>query len=152
MAGWKRHPGERYGPANEPARWVIRAPDTGRGKVVTFDSNHWKSFVVARFNQPQGEVGALTLFGRDASRHRMLAEHCCAEKRQRMKSETSGREIDEWRLPPAKPDNHLWDVVVGNVVAASVQGITLGADRPQAQPRRRTMTMAEMRERARAAR
>jgi hypothetical protein len=70
-----------------------------------------------------GDRGCLSLFGDDAERHRLLAEHLTAEYR--VRTEARGRTVDEWKLRPEHMDNHWFDGVVGCAVAASIQGIEL---------------------------
>jgi hypothetical protein len=116
---WAKRPGDRIG-----LNW--RIPGTkGRRQVrhALYDANYWKSFVHSRFAQSMGEPGALSLFGRDAGRHRMFAEHLTAETRQRVAG--SSRVVDLWKLRPGARDNHLFDCVVGAAVAASILGVTL---------------------------
>ena len=36
----------------------------------------------------------------------------------------------KWILPPAKPDNHWWDCVVGAAAASSFEGIRLESHEP----------------------
>ncbi len=53
----------------------------------------------------------------------MLAEQMHAEYR--IRTEGRGRTVDEWRLRPDRPDNHLLDCLAGSAVAASVVGCEL---------------------------
>lgn len=93
-------------------------------RYVLFDSNYWKSFVYSRFATPIGGGGSLSLWGHDPTRHRMISEHLTAEYRTRTTGR--GRECDEWQQRPGRPDNHLFDCVVGAAVAVSVSGVELG--------------------------
>ncbi|MCA9091678.1 MAG: hypothetical protein KDA90_23955, partial [Planctomycetaceae bacterium] len=90
---------------------------------VLYDTNFWKSFVMARLVVPMGERGCLSLFGADANAHRLLAEHLSAEYR--VKTEGRGRTVDEWKLRPERSDNHWLDGLVGSAVAASMLGVSL---------------------------
>ena len=116
---YSRKKGERIG-----YNWRI---PTVKGKRVVrhllFDSNFWKSFLHARFAQPFGDGGSLTLFKAKPSVHQMIADQCCAEYR--IRTAGRGRTVDEWRLPPNKPDNHFLDCLAGSCVAASVLGVKL---------------------------
>ena len=116
---YSRKKGERIG-----YNWRI---PTVKGKRVVrhllFDSNFWKSFLHARFAQPFGDAGSLTLFKAKPSVHQMIADQCCAEYR--IRTAGRGRTVDEWRLPPNKPDNHFLDCLAGSCVAASVLGVKL---------------------------
>jgi hypothetical protein len=142
----KPKPGERQG-----HHWRIAPlPGRARNRHALIDVNWWKSFVQRRLTVPLGDPGSLAIYGKlradgnavDASRHRMLAEHLTAEFR--VKTEGRGREVDEWRLPPAKPDNHLLDCLVGCAVGASMLGVSLigeqTAVRTQAKRRKRKVS------------
>lgn len=101
--------------------WRIRIPAPGQGQKVLYDANHWKSFVSARLNQPIGEGTCLSLFGTSAEAHRLFADHCCAEYR--VRTSGRGREVEEWKWRPHRPDNHWFDCLSGAAVAASVLGV-----------------------------
>jgi len=140
FAEYKRKCGDRVG-----FNW--RIPNVqGRRAIrhVLFDSNFWKSFIHARLAVPMGDRGCLSLFGRDAEAHRLLAEHLTSEYR--IKAESRGRVVDEWKQTPDK-DNHWLDCVVGCAVAASVCGAVLpGAEIATVKKR---MSMSEMQRRRR---
>jgi hypothetical protein len=53
----------------------------------------------------------------------MFADQLCSEYR--VRTQGRGRELDEWKHRPERPDNHLWDCLVGCAVAASIQGVAL---------------------------
>ena len=121
-----RKPGDRVG-----ANWRIpREANRRPVRHLVYDTNYWKSFVHARFKTADGDPGCLSLWGRDASRHGLFADHLTAEYYVR----TSGRnrEVDEWKQRPDKPDNHWLDCMAGCVVAASIQGAAIAG---QVQPR-----------------
>lgn len=124
VSEWPKKPGERRGP-----EWLQRAAEgtsgSGRTRLVIYDANWWKSWLFARLGQPPGERGALSLYGDDSRAHRMLAEHLRSEYR--VRTEGRGRQVDEWRQKPDRPDNHLLDCTVGAAVAASMLGCTLRA-------------------------
>ena len=90
---------------------------------VLFDSNFWKSFVHARFAQALGDPGCLSLYKAKPSAHQMFADQMHSEFR--IKTSGRGREVDEWKLLPNRPDNHLLDCLSGSAVAASVTGCAL---------------------------
>jgi hypothetical protein len=77
--------------------------------------------VHSAFDLNPAESGSLSLWGKSGERHRMFSEPITAEKVQLV--EASGRKVYEWEVKPGKPDNHLFDCVVGCAVAASVCGI-----------------------------
>lgn len=140
---WPRHPGERRGPG-----WVQPVPKPGRVRHVVYDANHWKTHLAARLGQPPGERGALALFGDAPGAHRLLADHACAEYR--VRTSGRGREVDEWKQRPHRPDNHWLDCLAGCCVAASMLGVGLpGVPAGQAQGGRRRVSFAEMQARAR---
>jgi phage terminase large subunit GpA-like protein len=89
------------------------------------DTNWWKTFVHNRLAVAEGEPTELRLFGDRAVYHQMLADHLRSE--QRIIVEARGRKVDEWKLPPAKPDNHWFDCIVGAAVAASILGCAIGS-------------------------
>jgi hypothetical protein len=120
MSEWSSKPGERKGPF-----WILR-PTLGGGRHAVVDSNAAKSFVNARLNVALGDPGSLSLYRSTlATGHRMIAEHWRAEQVQTI-SVAGGRSGEVWTLPPAKPDNHLWDCIVGAAVMASLSGAQLG--------------------------
>lgn len=119
MGEYKRAVGDRVG-----MNW--RMPNVrGRRAIrhVVYDANFWKSFVATRLLTATGDRGALTLFGRSPADHLLFAEHLTAEYR--VKTEGRGRRVDEWKMRPDAKDNHWWDCIVGNAVAASMCGCVL---------------------------
>ena len=82
-----------------------------------------------------GDPGCLSLFGRKAEAHSLLACHLTSEYR--VKTEGRGRTVDEWKLRLDGGDNHWLDALVGCAVAASIQGAVLfGTDsKPALRPR-----------------
>jgi len=77
---------------------------------VEVDTNWWKTFVHERLATAMGDRGCLSLWGRRPERHRLFAEHLTAEYR--VRTEGRGRTVDEWKLPPPKPDNPACDPAV----------------------------------------
>ena len=139
FAEYKRKPGDRVG-----HNW--RIPNV-RGKRavrhVVYDTNYWKSFTQARLAVALGDRGCLSLYGDEADRHRLLAEHLTSEYR--VKTQGRGRTVDEWKHRPDKFDNHWLDCLVGCAVAASMQGTSLlTTERPI--PERPRLSMAERRQ------
>jgi phage terminase large subunit GpA-like protein len=63
------------------------------------------------------------LFKASPQAHRMLADHLTAEYR--VKTNGRGREVDEWKNRPNRPDNHGLDCLAGAAVAASIEGVEL---------------------------
>jgi len=135
---YAKKPGDRVG-----LNW--REPNVRRQRVirhVLFDTNYWKSFVHARLAVAMGDPGCLSLFGRDAAAHRLIAEHMTSEYR--VRTEGRGRVVDEWKLRPNAADNHWLDGVAGCAVAGSMLGSVLpGTDARRASKKRR-VSFAEM--------
>lgn len=145
MDQYQRRPGERHG-----LNWYVPVA-TGKRSVrhVDFDVNFWKSFVHTRLSTAIGDPGALTLHA-SSDGHRMLADHLTSEYR--IRTQGRGRMIDEWKLPPHKPDNHWFDCVVGAAVAASMCGGAIpGTDRKQFAAKRKRVSFAELQRKARSA-
>ena len=119
MSEWRRQKGDRIGP-----HWKIPGSAGKRAiRHLLIDTNYWKSFFHERLAVGVGR-GGLTLWGSKPGEHRLFAQHLTAENRERLTHE-SGRTVDVWSNPPAKPDNHWFDCAVGTLVAASIQGCEL---------------------------
>ncbi len=116
MREWQLKLGERRG-----WEWKITAATLGRGRHVTFDTNSWKSFVAERLRTPAAAKGCLWLPGSKSGEHQLLADHITAEYR--VKTKGRGREVEEWKIRPQKPDNHWFDTLVLCAVGACVQGL-----------------------------
>jgi hypothetical protein len=112
---------------------------------VVYDTNHWKTFVHGRLAVAMGDRGCLSLYGKKPGEHRLLSEHLTSESR--VRTEGRGRVVDEWKLPPHRPDNHWLDCLVGCAVAASVQGAKLGeaVDRGVGPREKKRLKLSEMR-------
>lgn len=91
-----------------------------RIRSVEFDANYYKSRMRDALAAAAGDTGSIDLFGDRPQRHRMFGEHCTAEYP--VPTEGQGRRLEEWKLRPGSPDNHLWDNLVGCAVAASILG------------------------------
>ena len=116
---YRRKRGDRVG-----LNWRIPSVKGRRAiRHVLFDSNYWKTFVHARLAVAMGDKGCLSLYGRDAEMHRLLAEHLTSEYR--VRTEGRGRVVDEWKMRPEASENHWLDCLVGAAVAASIQGVRL---------------------------
>ncbi|MES2788138.1 MAG: terminase gpA endonuclease subunit [Planctomycetota bacterium] len=120
MEKWKRSPGEKLG------FHYTESNRTGKNrgiKHVTIDVNFWKSFCTQRFTTKSGDTGSLTIFKERRVDHRLFADHMTAEFY--VRTQGQGRELDEWKQRPHKPDNHWWDCIVGSACAAAMMGCTL---------------------------
>ena len=119
MCDWKQKSGERFG-----NHWIESTP-SGRLRTITVDVNFWKCQVHDAFRMLPGNRGSLTLFGRDPEVHRMFSEHMNGEVAKL--TESGGNTVYEWQDTPN--DNHFFDCMVGNMVAASVLGIKSAEER-----------------------
>ena len=140
MSEYKKAAGDRVG-----LNW--RMPNI-RGKRavrhVIFDANYWKSFVASRLLMAVGDRGCLSLWGRSGETHMLFAEHLTAEYR--VKTEGRGRKVEEWKMRPEAKDNHWWDGVVGNAVAASMVGCVLaGTDQQKVKSAKPKVKLSELR-------
>ena len=135
---YKRKRGDRVG-----HHW--RIPNVaGRRQVrhVLIDTNYWKSFIHTRLAVAIGDKGCMSLFGRKAGEHQLLAEHITAEYR--VRTEARGRVVDEWKLRAGSPDNHWLDCLVGCAVAASIQGAVLFGTEGEQKAQRRRIRLSEL--------
>ncbi len=137
MSTYRRHPGEIHG-----HNWYF--PNVNKSSEfqhVAFDANYWKSFVHARLVVAPGDPGALTLFGKTANEHALFAEHIAGSETWTL-THGQGRDVQEWKPRPTRPDNHWFDCLVGCAVAASISGVSLpGMDaKPKRQRKRYTQT------------
>jgi hypothetical protein len=116
---YRKKPGEQVG-----HHWRIPSVK-GKRQVrhVLSDINYWKSFVHQRLGVAMGDGGCMSLFGRDAKKHELLADHLTSEYRTKVIAK--GQTIDEWKLRAGSPDNHWFDCMVGCAVAASILGVAL---------------------------
>jgi len=137
ISEWARKDGQRLGD-----NWRIQTEQKAR--VVSFDTNHWKSFLVRRLKTPLGSRGCLRLFGEPGVDHSLYADHLTSEYR--TEASGRGRVVEEWKIRPDRVDNHYWDTLVMAAVAASVSGLVwsplLAVEGVQ-----RRQTVAEMLER-----
>ena len=136
FAEYRKQPGDRVG-----HNWRIPSM-TGKRAVrhVLYDTNYWKSFLFARLAVAMGDKSCLSLFGTQPEKHQLLAEHWTAEYP--VTTTGRGRTVEEWKQRPSSPDNHWFDCIVGNAVAASMLGIQLATGTVK-KPRER-MTLAQM--------
>lgn len=127
VSEWKPRPGERSG-----FHWRLTISETGRGQMVQFDPDAWKTRLYEMLTAPLGSKGCLTFWGKaaadgqfDPRAHELIAEHLSAETSEPIT--LRGATFDKWRIKPHRPDNHLLDALTGCAVAASVTGLTWSA-------------------------
>lgn len=131
MMEWQRKPGDRHG-----TNWLVPGGEGKRSvSKLIYDTNWWKSFVHTRLATAMGDRGCLSLFGEKPDTHRLLADHLTSEFR--VKTTGRGRDVDEWKLRPGRPDNHWLDCLTGAAVAASMQGVSLAETRGEGPPGKR---------------
>jgi len=94
-----------------------------------------------------GDPGCLSIFGRKAVQHRLLAEHVTAEYH--VRTEGRGRPVDEWKLPAHRPENHWFDCVVGCAAAASMQGVEHIGAAVKVGGERKRLKLSDLREKRR---
>lgn len=120
---WEEFPKRDGEEISREYHWLM-APTRGSGqlRVIAFDTNWWKSFVVRRLRTVPGDPGCLTFFGSPVD-HVELAEHILAEYGTDVFA--NGRKVEEWSLRPGKTDNHLLDCLVGAHVLCAKGGAAL---------------------------
>ncbi|MBI5726046.1 MAG: phage terminase large subunit family protein [Planctomycetes bacterium] len=133
MTAYRRHPGEIHG-----HNWYF--PNVSKSSEfahVAFDANYWKSFLHARLSIAPGDAGALTLFGKTSGEHSLFSHHIAGSETWTL-THGQGRDVQEWKPNPARPDNHWFDCLVGCAVAASVCGVALpGMEAKLRRPRKK---------------
>jgi hypothetical protein len=121
VARWRPRPGERVG---YHWRLTVSQGALGVGRMVQFDPDAWKTVTHELFTAPLGGPRTLTMFGLKGMRtnpHDLFGEHCQAETAEPVTMH--GDSFDSWSVKPDKPDNHLFDCLVGCHIAASVAGV-----------------------------
>jgi hypothetical protein len=134
---YRTGPGEKSG-----MNWRISTVEGRSVRYVLVDTNEWKRFLFARLATSQGGAGCLSLFGEDAHKHRMFADHLTSEYV--VKTFGNGRDVFEWKPRPDKKDNHWLDGAVGCAVAASILGCGLSEHRKMSSGPRPRVPLAEM--------
>jgi hypothetical protein len=109
--------------------WIPKALAPKVGRHFRLDTNFWKTFLHTRLATAFGDLGCLSLWGKAAIDHDLIADHIVSEVSH--KTQGHGRTLDEYVLKPGV-DNHWLDCLVGCAAAASLQGVTLAV--PGARP------------------
>jgi hypothetical protein len=117
MKEWRRKKGRQFG-----WYWINDRPQNRVFRTITMDVNYWKGRLHQSFAVGAGAKSGLTLWGHNPEEHRMLADHCNSETAQFVEAKENKKY--EWQLIPGR-DNHLFDCLVGCMIAASVCGIKL---------------------------
>jgi hypothetical protein len=126
IAGWKPRAGERRG---DNWRQTVADNGKGRGQMIQFDPDYWKTFVYERITRPLGGKGVLTLYGGGTAKrydHTMISEHLSSEYSEPVT--LRGTTFDKWQVRPDSGENHWLDCVVGAAVGASVHGVNWTAE------------------------
>lgn len=126
MSQWARKNGRVFG-------WHIidEKPPKGALRLFLHDANYWKTKAHEALSLEPGESGSLSIFGMDASEHRMFSEQVSAELAKLV--EYGANRVVEWSPNVNRPDNHFFDALVGCFVGASSLGLLTDDD-----PRKRT--------------
>jgi len=132
FAEYRPEPGAQIG-----AAWRLARQASG-DRVLSIDTNFWKTFAATRLAMPPGTPGGWELFGRRPAEHSLFADHCVAEEPKTVLHKESGRERVVWEWKPGRPDNHWWDCLVGSAVAGSLLGCAV----PGAEPIRKRQAMS----------
>lgn len=111
MHEYKRRPGEKMGPG------YMYGPSKYKVRRLLADVNQWKTFALNRIRTPRFAPGSLEIFN---GRHKLLAAQLTSEYS--IKTSGRGRVVWTWKHRPERFDNHWWDCLVGNCVAASMGG------------------------------
>jgi hypothetical protein len=114
MNEWRVQAGERAG-------WNWRLIFRPR-RTLIFESNEWKTFIAQRIRS-EGSGGSLYFYEAQRNTHRMLFDHMLSESPNRIKNETTNRDIIHWSLSNPGEDNHFWDCLVLCYVGASELGL-----------------------------
>ena len=136
MSEYAVKPGARAG-----WHWYL-SPTLRHLRSLMVDSNHWKSFLQARWRTPIGDPGCLSLPGREAAEHEFIAAHATSELPTRVTA--NGRTVEQWAPRPGPDMAHWLDCLVMTAAAASLCGASLPGSAEGAPKTRRRYSMAEM--------
>lgn len=132
---WTAQDGDRLGD-----EWLITP--AGRNNrpcpLITIDVNEWKTRAYQGLMLPLGASESIVLPEAPGGELQLVADHLCAERQDRV--QVRDRVKVEWREPGHRPDNEIWDGLVGCMVGANVCGITTARQRlpsPKKKVRRR---------------
>lgn len=120
MAEWTKAPGTRAG-----LDWHVKKP-SGRNsiRVAHADANAWRTRVAERLTSSEHEPSAIKFYlpkkNEGVPDHTHMAIQLCSEAP--VEHDVNGMRRVEWGLLPNQ-DNHLWDCLVMNSVAANIMGI-----------------------------
>jgi len=130
ISDWNPKPGSRIG-----REWIIsKAANRPGGTLLTYDANYWKQQAVDALRLQPGSSGAILLPDCSVAERRMPVDHFASERGTLVKA--PDRQAVEFSLMPGQ-ENHLFDCLVGNQVAASVLGAIRPGQSAIARPERR---------------
>jgi len=136
---YQRRPGWTLG-----TNWYVpNVRGTAEFPHVCVDVNWWKSFVHERLAVAPGDPGASTLFGKKAVEHHLFGEHVSGSETY-VTTFGHGRQVQEWRQRPERPDNHWLDCLVGCAAAASMLGVQVAGTQSQARQQRKRYTQEDL--------
>ena len=90
-----------------------------------------------------GPTGALTLFSKKAVEYHLFGEHVSGSETY-VTTFGHGRQAQEWRQRPERPDNHWFDCLVGSAAAASMLGVQVPGAQSQERRQRKRYTQADL--------
>jgi hypothetical protein len=103
ISEWKRHEGQLVG-----EEWMLGRVENKRAvRLLTYDTNFWKTRVFTALNTAIGDRGCLSLLGFQAATTTCSPRTLTSETRD--KTFGRGRTVYVYKLRPEKPDNHLLD-------------------------------------------
>jgi hypothetical protein len=137
-----RKPGETVG-----HYWYIpNVSQTEQFPYVLMDVNYWKRTIHEGLALPLADRGSISLYGADGRQHEMLADHV-ARSEKWVEVTGPGGTVREWVTLPTRPDNHLFDCLVGCAVAASISGIKFSGQVVSEKRQRKKYTQDDLRRR-----
>lgn len=117
MSRWQVSKDRNMGP-----EWVHTKGALGDPIGITFDTNYWKTRFHRALALPKGAKSSIAVYNHeDAGHHQRISEHWTVERPKEITY--NGRTVYEFDSK-FKGENHDFDVAVGNMVTASVCGIT----------------------------
>ncbi len=123
IGGRKLHEGKKEKDSDRIGdHWRVKTDTEAKIRVVTFDTNVWKSRAHQRLATGIEERGSVSLYQLDAWKHELFAEHLRSETRNRL--EVNGEECNVWKENASK-DNDYFDTFVGCHVGASIEGCSI---------------------------
>ena len=93
---------------------------------LNFDANYFKTEVHKAFNQTAGLRGSLTMFQPEwVDQHKVIADHCNAERPERMPGKKTNRTRIVWKEKGHQVDNEFLDNIAGCIALVTKLGIDI---------------------------